>query len=105
MNKLYALVPVVAAILLIQVAGFDKKGSFDLAFTGSSNLPEYTKTPPGDASVRLTDLDFVGDNSPEYTKLPPESVQLGEVEFFGRQLTLEYTKTPPGDGVVTFPLA
>ncbi len=38
MKKLYALVPVVAAILLVQAVGIEKKGSFDLDFSGSTSV-------------------------------------------------------------------
>ena len=80
MKKLYAILPIVAAIMLIQAAGFEKKGSFDLELSGSRNLPAHTKLPPD--SVRLTDL------------VP-----------FGTHISLEHTKTPPVGSAVTIPLA
>lgn len=105
MKTLYALVPAVAALLLVQAIDIEKKGSFDLEFTGSTSV-EYTKTPPGDASVRLTDLEFAGAGlEPEHTKIPPESVRLIDAELFGRHLRPEHTKTPPEGSAVTLPLA
>ncbi len=70
MKKLYRVVPLVAALMLIQAVGIEKTGSFDLELSGSRNLPAHTKLPPD--SIRFADLEFAIPHDLAYTKTPPE---------------------------------
>lgn len=71
MKKLYRILPLVAALLLIQAVSLEKKGSFDLNLDGTASLPAHTKIPPESLSPQEFGLGF--ETLPAHTKLPPES--------------------------------